>query len=68
MVRKKPDKKPVTRQIEGIEILSLEDAEAMVLSEGIYCEAGMGCTGPVLMTAPEDEARAKEILKKEGII
>jgi betaine reductase len=52
-----PRKKPVTKEIAGIDILLLEEAAARLIECGLYCEAGMGCTGPVLLVAPEDERR-----------
>lgn len=64
----KPKRKPVTKQIEGLEILTLEQAAELLLKQGIYCEPGMGCTGPVLMLAPEDLESAKTILKEKRFI
>jgi len=61
-----PEKKPVTKEIAGIDILLLEEAAARLIECGLYCEAGMGCTGPVLLVAPEDEKTAREYLKKRG--
>ena len=61
-------KKPVTREIAGIDIMSLEEAAERIAEAGIYCEAGMGCTGPVLLVAPEDETSAREQLSRLGYL
>jgi hypothetical protein len=63
-----PPKKSVTEEIPGIEILDLDDAAKAVWKAGIYAETGMGCTGPVVLVAPEDHEKAEEILKTAGYI
>ena len=60
--------KTVDQEIEGIDVLQLEDAVRLLKSEGIYCEAGMGCTGPVVMTAAGDKKGAEALLVKNGFI
>jgi betaine reductase len=60
-----PPEKIVTAEIPGIEILSLEDAVQVLWKNGIYAASGMGCTGPIVLVAPEDEETARGILKKE---
>ncbi len=61
---KMPPEKVVTEEITGVEILVLEDAAKTLWKEGIYATTGMGCTGPVIMVAGEDEHKAMEALKK----
>ncbi len=63
-----PEAKTVEHEIEGIDVLQLEDAVKRLKADGIYCEAGMGCTGPVVMIAVEDVEPAKKILIKQGFI
>lgn len=65
---KMPAKKPVTASIAGIDILELEQAVAVLWQSDIYAETGMGCAGPVIMTATEDEARAQAILQEKGYL
>ena len=59
-----PPAKPVTAEIPGIEILELEDAVQLLWKNQIYAESGMGCTGPIVMVAPEDKQISLEILKE----
>lgn len=61
---KMPPKKVVTFSIAGIDILELENACKALWKEGIYSESGMGCTGPIVLVADEDGAKAQEVLKK----
>ncbi len=63
-----PPSKTVDEEISGIDILTLDDAVHVLWQEDIYAESGMGCTGPVIMVASEDEEKAMEILKEEGFI
>lgn len=58
-----PPAKVVTEEITGIEILELEDAMRAVWKAGVFATSGMGCTGPVLLVAPEDEEAALAALK-----
>lgn len=60
---KVPPKKPVTEEITGIDILELDNAVRLLWKEGIYAETGMGCAGPVILTTPEDNERARLILR-----
>ncbi|MEG0128085.1 MAG: glycine/sarcosine/betaine reductase complex component C subunit alpha [Clostridium sp.] len=63
-----PPKKVVTGQIPGVDILDLEDSVKELWKVGIYAESGMGCTGPIVLVAEEDEAKAKEVLKEKEYI
>ncbi|ATW27360.1 glycine/sarcosine/betaine reductase complex component C subunit alpha [Candidatus Formimonas warabiya] len=59
-----PPKKPVSDSIPGVEVMELEEAVSLLWKENIYAESGMGCTGPIVMVAPEDKEKAFELLKK----
>ena len=61
-----PPKKVVTAEIVGIDVMQLEEASQKLWAVGIYAESGMGCVGPVVLVAPEDEERATEELRKAG--
>jgi len=63
-----PPEKIVTEEIAGIEILELEDAVCALWKKGIYATSGMGCTGPIVLVAPEDMATAREALKEAGYL
>lgn len=63
-----PAKKVVTAQIPGVDILDLEDSVKELWKAGIYAESGMGCTGPIVLIADEDEAKAREVLKEKEYI
>ncbi len=63
-----PPKKTVTEDIPGIEVMEIEDAVQALWKENIYAESGMGCTGPIVMIAPEDKEKAAEILKEKQFI
>ena len=65
---KAPPEKVVTEEIPGIEILELEDAVRAVWAKGIYASSGMGCTGPVVLVAPEDLEAAMEAIKAAGFL
>lgn len=65
---KMPDKKVVTKSIAGVDILELENAVATLAEAGIYSESGMGCTGPIILTADEDYEKAVEILFDSKLI
>ena len=63
-----PPRVPVDTDIEGIDVLAIEDAVRSLLEAGIYCESGMGCTGPVVMVAKEYKDKAKVILKDRSFL
>ncbi|WP_407313541.1 glycine/sarcosine/betaine reductase complex component C subunit alpha [Desulfosporosinus sp. SB140] len=60
-----PPKKPVTDSIPGVEVMQLEDAVQALWKANIYAECGMGCTGPIVMVAPEDKDKGLELLKEK---
>jgi len=59
-----PPEKVVTEEIPGIEILVLEDAVQVLWQKSIYATSGMGCTGPIVLVAPDDLDAALQILKE----
>lgn len=63
-----PPKKVVTQEIAGIDVLQMEDGVKALWQSGIYAESGMGCTGPVILVASEDQDKAIKILKSEGYL
>lgn len=60
---KAPKKEVVTAEIQGIDVMDLEDAVFALWAKGIYAESGMGCTGPIILVNPSKEQQAVEILK-----
>ncbi|NMB02702.1 MAG: glycine reductase [Firmicutes bacterium] len=64
----KPPAKPVDQEITGVDVLEIEAAAEALWKENIYAEAGMGCTGPVILVAPEDLEMAFAKLKELGFI
>lgn len=61
-------KKIVSEQIAGIDVLELENAQQLLLDNDIYAETGMGCTGPIILVAPEDLAQARVVLQANNVI
>ncbi|QGT99885.1 Glycine/sarcosine/betaine reductase component C chain 2 [Candidatus Syntrophocurvum alkaliphilum] len=58
-----PPEKTTNSQIDGIDILELDDAVRLLWKNNIYATSGMGCTGPVILLAADDKEKAMEILK-----
>ena len=65
---KAPPKEPCTESIPGVEVMDLEDAVKVLWKAGIYAESGMGCTGPIVMMAPANLEKSKELLKAAGYV
>ena len=63
-----PAREPVESEIEGIDVLSIDKAVELLKGKGIYCEPGMGCTGPVIMVSGKKKRDASKILKGEDFI
>lgn len=61
-----PPKEVVTADIAGIDIMDLDDAVQMLWANGIYAESGMGCTGPMILVSEANQAKALELVVKEG--
>jgi len=67
-VVRKPPSKVVDQEIPGIVVLEIESATEALWQAGLYAEAGMGCTGPVIMVAAEDLEAAKQKLAELGFL
>ena len=67
-VIKAPPSEVVTEQIEGIDVLDLEDAVHLLWSKNIYAESGMGCTGPIVRVSTANLDQAAEILRQGGYV
>ena len=65
---KAPPKEIVTGQIEGIDIMELEDAVEALWKGDIYAESGMGCTGPIVMVNEERLSAAMKVLAAAGYV
>lgn len=63
-----PPSEVVTEQIEGIDVLDLEDAVKLLWSHSIYAESGMGCTGPIVRVSTANLEKAREILRNGGFV
>ncbi len=63
-----PPKEVVTADINGIDILDLEDACEALWKEKIYAESGMGCTGPMILISEANKEKSIEILSKAGFV
>ncbi|MBT9164354.1 MAG: Glycine/sarcosine/betaine reductase complex component C subunit alpha [candidate division WS2 bacterium] len=59
---------PVDEEIPGIDVLMIDDAVDILLNEGVYAEACMGCTGPAVRVSKEDKEKALRLLKEKGMI
>ncbi len=63
-----PPAEPTDEEIHGVDVLEMENAAKELWKAGIYAEAAMGCTGPVVKLNKKHEERALEILKKAGYL
>ncbi len=63
-----PPAEPTDEEIHGVDVLEMENAARELWKAGIYAEAAMGCTGPVVKLNKKHEERALEILKKAGYL
>jgi betaine reductase len=63
-----PPEKVATAEIPGVEILRLDEAVQHLWSSGLYARPGMGCTGPVVLVAPEDLEAARKALTEGGYL
>ncbi len=63
-----PAKEVVTSEINGIDILDLDNAVEAILRKGVYAESGMGCTGPIVLVSPANLDKAKKILEDKQYI
>ncbi|NPV90476.1 MAG: glycine reductase [Firmicutes bacterium] len=58
----------LTAEIAGIDILELEQALKRLEESGIDANSGMGCTGPILLVAPQELEMARNILIDNRLI
>jgi len=65
---KLPIKRVLDEEIEGVDIMEIENAVDCLLKNSIYAASGMGCTGAVIMLNNKDKEKAIDILKKEGFL
>jgi betaine reductase len=63
-----PGKKVVHHEIGGVDVLQVDAALAALAGRGVYAEAAMGCTGPVVLVADDDAAEATAILVDARLI
>lgn len=63
-----PPKKVVDQQIVGIDVLELDSAQNLLWQHGIYAETGMGCTGPIILIALDEQDVALQLLKQYKFI
>lgn len=63
-----PPKKLATDALPGVDVMDIEEAVLSLWKENIYAESGMGCTGPIIMLAPEDREEALKILKANNYL
>lgn len=63
-----PAKKVTGEEIAGIDILEIDAAKESLWKKDIYAETGMGCTGPVILVAEDDEEEARKELINSGFI
>ncbi len=63
-----PPAEPTDEEIFGVDVLEMEDAAKELWKAGIYAEAAMGCTGPVVKINKKHEEKAVEILKNAGYL
>lgn len=64
----RPPAEPTDEEIHGVDVLSIDDATNALLDAGIYAEASMGCTGPVVKVPAKMLEKAKEALATQGYL
>lgn len=63
-----PSAEPTDEEIHGVDVLSIEDATHALWAKGIYAEASMGCTGPVVKVPRHALERASALLAETGYL
>ena len=66
--KKLPIRTVLNEEIEGVDIMEIENAVSYLLKNFIYAVSGMGCTGAVIMLNKKDKEKAIDILKKEKFL
>ena len=57
---------PTDAELHGIDVLDLEAAVHCLWRNGIYAEAAMGCTGPVIKLPARSREAARQLLTAAG--
>ena len=65
---KAPPKEPTDEELNGVDVLEIENAVRTLWKAGIYAESAMGCTGPVVKLASKNAERGESILKENGFL
>lgn len=65
---KAPEKEIVTSELNGIDVMDLDDGVSALWAEGIYAESGMGCTGPIILVSDANKEKAAKILVAAGFL
>ncbi|MDR1885144.1 MAG: glycine reductase [Synergistaceae bacterium] len=63
-----PPAEPTEAEIHGVDVLEIEAAASALWEKGVYAEASMGCTGPVVKVPGRSHDAAVEILKSAGYL
>lgn len=63
-----PPSEPTDEEIHGVDVLSIDSATQTLWAGGVYAEASMGCTGPVVKVPGRKFELAKEILTAAGYL
>lgn len=63
-----PPAEPTGEEIHGVDVLSIDDATKALWENGIYAEAAMGCTGPVVKVPVRALEKAKDLLASLGYV
>ncbi|MGI6157212.1 MAG: glycine/sarcosine/betaine reductase complex component C subunit alpha [Saccharofermentanales bacterium] len=63
-----PPSEVVPEQIQGIDVMDLDDAVQTLWKAEIYAESGMGCTGPIIRVSTANLDKAAAILRDAGFI
>lgn len=63
-----PPAEPTDEEVHGIDVLSIEEATHLLWKNGIYAEASMGCTGPVVKIAAHALTRVRQLLAENGYL
>lgn len=63
-----PPAVPTDEEIHGVDVLDLDSAVQHLWKHGIYAEAAMGCTGPVVKLAAASREKAEALLHEAGYI
>jgi betaine reductase len=65
---KPPPARPTEEEIGGVDVLDIEAAVTCLWRAGIYAEAAMGCTGPVVKVPRDVMEAARDCLKSNNFI